>query len=303
MDQIEILEERSHSKASELYKNVKVKYGNEIYDWDIPIIYRHTGVDFSEKSEEEVVSYIHQVLEWCDPKNWDQFKKEQDDYWSTSTAAVTKRIFDILSSDFTWKSTESDFPPNNNRARRIGDLKTQGYTIVTRTNMWDEKSEKKCTHYLLLPIPRGIKTGYESWSPSLKNRIIKLLNGFDVYENRKIRGNHVVIDHKFPEIRWDTETQRENLDDLSDEEIIHDFQLMDNQRNEQKREVCRNCLRDGVRGFPFGIEYYAKGEKIWDPSIPKQGKLAEAGCEGCGWYDFAEWRKSLQEKIEKSEEL
>jgi hypothetical protein len=299
MNPVEILEERSHGKASEVYINVKFTYGKAVYDWDVPIVYRRTGLDLSEKPKEEIEAYLNQVYELCNPKHWSTYRSEQKAYWATKSAVVTKPFFDVLVSDFGWKSAESDFPANNNPARRIQDLKDQGYTIATRTKMWDEKLKKNCTHLMLLPIPRGGATGYESWSPKLKDRIITLLNGIDVYENRKIKRDHLIIDHKFPEIRWDTSTLRDNLEDLTDEEILHDFQLIDNQRNQQKREVCRNCFQTDERGSPFGVEFYYAGQKNWESSIPKQGKKAEAGCIGCGWYDLAEWRHSLQKRINK----
>jgi hypothetical protein len=31
--------------------------------------------------------------------------------------------------------------------------------------------------------------------------------------------------------------------------------------------------------------------------VPKQGKAAEAGCQGCGWYDLQAWRDSLNNSL------
>jgi hypothetical protein len=104
-------------------------------------------------------------------------------------------------------------------------------------------------------------------------------------------------DHKFPEIRWDEETRRDSLDDLSTEEIQCDFQLLSNQRNQQKREVCRNCFQTGNRGIIYGILFFHKGSEKWDDSIPKVGKKAELGCVGCAWYDINAWRAALKNKL------
>ena len=87
--------------------------------------------------------------------------------------------------------------------------------------------------------------------------------------------------------------------DMTDEEIIQKFQLMDNRRNQQKREVCRKCFQKKIRGSIFGIEFYYKGGKKWDPSIPQIGKAAEKGCEGCPWYDIELWRKKLNAKLKR----
>ena len=86
---------------------------------------------------------------------------------------------------------------------------------------------------------------------------------------------------------------------MTDEEIIHKFQLLDNQRNQQKREVCRLCFQEGVRGSIYGIKYFYKGGEKWDANIPINGKDAEKGCEGCPWYDIEEWRKKLNELLKK----
>ena len=108
-------------------------------------------------------------------------------------------------------------------------------------------------------------------------------------------------DHKFPEIRWGNDTKRDSLENLKDHEIQEQFQLLSNQRNQQKREVCRQCYQTDKRGYPFGIKYYYQGVEVWDSNIPKIGKAAEAGCVGCGWYDLEEWRKSLNNQKQRSD--
>ena len=80
-------------------------------------------------------------------------------------------------------------------------------------------------------------------------------------------------------------------------EIKRDFQLINNQRNQQKREVCRKCYQTNERGIIYGINYFYEGNKSWDKKIPKRGKVAEQGCKGCGWYDIEKWRKNLSENL------
>lgn len=72
---------------------------------------------------------------------------------------------------------------------------------------------------------------------------------------------------------------------------------MTNQRNLQKREICRKCYQTKQRGYPFGIKYWYEGNEQWDTSIPNKGKEAEQGCVGCGWYDFEKWRNALNKKL------
>lgn len=109
--------------------------------------------------------------------------------------------------------------------------------------------------------------------------------------------------HKFSEIRWDDDTKSENPETMTDQEIREKFQLLSNQRNQQKREVCRNCFQTGKRGTIYGIQYFYEGTDRWDSQIPPKGKAAEKGCIGCPWYDIARWRKELNNIIaERNEE-
>lgn len=291
---------RKHSKASEEYIQVTFRYGKQSFDWDIPIEYRRTGTHLSESSEQEILDYVLDVYEKCSPHLWKTFEEEQKVFWADkSGAAVTKAFFDVLAKDFTWKSVESDLPQNPNWARRVQDLKEMGYTIATRTSMRDSKSKRNCTHLLLVPLPRGGITGYETWTPTIRNRIIQLLESRDAYEGKRVKKDGLLPDHKFPEIRWDENVRRLDLSDLTDEQIVHDFQLLTNQRNLQKREVCRTCYQTGERGAPFGIAFYYEGSKQWDLSIPRRGAASESGCVGCGWYDLEAWRKALNEKMRR----
>ena len=72
---------------------------------------------------------------------------------------------------------------------------------------------------------------------------------------------------------------------------------MTNQRNQQKREVCRSCYQTDKRGVIYGISYYYEGNENWPENVPKNGKEAENGCKGCGWYDIKKWRKSINQII------
>jgi len=297
--EIEILAVRKHTKASEVYLSVRFRYGDKTIEWDIPIEYRRTGTHLSDSSEEEIAKYIQEVYENCHPEHWAAFRKEQKVFWKEKDkAGVTKAFFDILLTDFNWKSVESDLPSNPNWARRIQDLKEMGYTIATRTSMRDARSGRNCTHLLLLPLPRGGITGYETWSPEIRNKIIDVLQTWDAYEGKKGKKDGLLPDHKFPEIRWDDSVKREDLSQLSDEEILHDFQLLSNQRNLQKREVCRRCYQTGERGYPYGIKFFYEGADRWDPQFPQRGPQSEEGCVGCGWYDLEAWRKALNQKLE-----
>ena len=295
---IKIGKRRHHQKASEVYQSVEFRYDDTILNWDIPIEYRRTGTDFTDKTESEVSEYLNDVYEKCAPKNWENWKNEQVKFWkSKPRAGTTKEFFDVLMSNFKWHSVESDLPKNPNWARRIQDIKEFGYTLATNTSMYDSRLKQNCTHILLIPLPRGGITGYEIWTKETRNRILNILNNFDEYEARFTKKEGLLPDHKFPEIRWDQSTKRSDINNLTDQQILNDFQLMTNQRNQQKREVCRSCYQTGRRGVIYGISYYYEGDENWPKNVPKNGKEAENGCKGCGWYDIKKWRKSINQMI------
>jgi len=287
---------RYHTKASEKYIDVIFVYEKEPpYNCSVPIEYRRTGTEIEDNDIDE---YLNEVYEKICPKNWEQWKKEQKEFWEEKPGAtITKGFFDVLTEKFDWNCVSCTLPQNPNWARRIQDLKEFGYTIATDTKRYCQKCKKNTTQLLLLPLPRGGITGYEIWSKQLREHIIKLLKTYDAYEAKVTKKEGLLPDHKFPEIRWDEETRRNSLENLSEKEIMDDFQLLTNQRNQQKREICRYCYQTGQRGLIFGIPYFYKGTMDWDKHIPQRGKEAEKGCIGCAWYDIERWRKELIKKL------
>lgn len=289
-----------HLKASEEYIEVEFIYDNsqKWVGW-IPVEYRRTGISL--KENDHLISYLNDIYQVLNPDNYSKWKQEQNKFWSNKAkAGVTKSFFDDLTKNGwspKWCCITCDLPNNPNWARRIQDLKEFGYTLSTNTNQFCEKCGENKTHLLLVPIPRVelAGNGYETWSPKLRKRILKVLGNFDAYEGKE--GNHLLPDHKFSEIRWDDQTKSENPENMTDDEIKNKFQLLTNQRNQQKREVCRTCFQTNQRASIFGIPFYYKGNKKWDSSIPKKGKNAEAGCIGCVWYDIEKWRQELIKKI------
>lgn len=294
---IKIDRRRRHLKASEEYVDVTFTYGTKKWVGSVPTKYRRTGTDL--QTDNEIIEHLNSAYQFCNPKNWGSWLAAQDSFWdSKPKAGVTRGFFSALST-FTWRCQSCQLPQNPNWARRTQDIKEFGYTLATDTSKVCSSCNARTTHLLLLPLPRGGESGYETWSPALLRRIINVLGSFDAYEAKP--GAHLIPDHKFPEIRWDLETRRGHLGDLTDEQIRRDFQLISNQRNQQKREVCRLCYQTDQRPYPFGIPFFYTGTINWPDSIPKTGKDAEKGCIGCGWYDIQSWRQALVKKLTSSQ--
>ena len=278
---------RQHSKASEEYIDVEIIQDNN-YKWvgSIPFIYRRSGLFL--RTEKEITKYLCDIKKYFTKENIEQFKQEELSYWQ-NTWTDSKVTIPFFTELLKMKWTLS-FPQNENPQRRIQAIKEKGYTIVSR-----RKGRK--TERLLLPIPRGAMSDYETISSTLKKQILNVLKATNIYELSSANKHGLLPDHKFSEIRWDEKTKDENPEDMSETEIKDKFQLLDNQRNQQKREVCRKCFQTGKRGKLFGINYFYEGTEDWDFQIEKLGKEAEQGCIGCGWYDIRKWRDSLNELL------
>lgn len=140
--------------------------------------------------------------------------------------------------------------------------------------------------------------------PKLIEKILKLYFYTDAIEQRERPRHELVIDHRFPMARWGK--VEETLDpNMSDIEIEKKFQLLKKDsagnHNLLKSRSCERCLAIGKRGTPFGIRFWYEGEENWPDDIPSTGDKAEAGCIGCGWYDFETWRDRLNQKLSQPE--
>jgi hypothetical protein len=241
---------------------------------------------------------LRNIKEHFEPDAVQLWREAEEGYWDEnfSRAAVTGGFFKALLS-MDWVSS-ADFPlnpngrPNPNPQRRMQDIKDKGYTVV-----FQEGNDTDPSKMILLPLPRRDAHIYETISTALRRRILRVLGAENAYE---LSGNVGLIpDHKFPEMRWDADTPQGNPDDMTDDDIRGKFQLVDNRRNLQKREVCRQCYQTGERGKLFGIDFFYAGESQWDETIPGNGAEAEQGCVGCGWYDIQAWRVALNDRLNK----
>jgi hypothetical protein len=280
-----------HTKASESY--IEVEFLDEDLKpyWSglVPYQYRRTGLFLDDESA--IAAYLDSIAEYFQPNTREIWIQQEIAYWNEhlSGRTVTKPFFDALAT-LEWTSA---FPANDNPQRRIQDIKEMGYTIASRRV--GQKMER-----LLLPLPRGLETGYEALSKAFRAKALRVLEYMNVYELSSANKAGLLPDHKFPEIRWDAQTKAENPETMSDEAIRSKFQLLDNQRNQQKREVCRRCFQTNERGQIFGVDFFAEGDKDWATNfvernieVAKIGTGAEIGCLGCPWYDIEAWRKAL----------
>ena len=277
-----------NNKASENY--VRTTFiQDDGFTWDtvVPYVDRRAGMDI--KTEQELADYLISIKPYFQKKAMKRWKAQELNRGLIG-GSVTPLFFKVLLS---FKEEFERFPVNPNSARRIQDIKDAGYTIasVPRPN------GLKGYNRILLPIPLHAEMGYETFTPQFKARVIRLLKERNAFEARVTAKKALIPDHKFSEVRWDDETKAENSMDMEDDEIIEKFQLLDNQRNQQKREICRKCFQEGTRGTIYGIDFFYEGDKNWNVNIPTIGKAAEKGCIGCPWHDIEKWRKKLNDRL------
>lgn len=285
----------NNAKASESYIKVKFDFDDEpSFETVVPFVYRRTNLQLS--TDDEVAKYLWDIKNCFKESVREKWIKEQKEVWNRKfekakdpTQLVTYHFFMVLLS---LKEEEENFPTNPNPQARFKDIKNMGYTVCIYP-IGNKKWGK-----VLLPLPLYSEMLYETFTPQFKSRVIRLFNGINAYEAKRTAIVALIPDHKFSEVRWDKDTKDENPMTMTDEEIIAKFQLLDNQRNQEKREVCRNCVQTGQRGKLFGINFYSTGSDKWDEKIPASGKAAEKGCEGCPWYDIEAWRRSINNNLE-----
>ncbi|MBF2759989.1 MAG: restriction endonuclease [Ectothiorhodospiraceae bacterium AqS1] len=137
-------------------------------------------------------------------------------------------------------------------------------------------------------------------SSEFVRRAVSLLGGKDIIEGTERPVNQLTLDHKLPMLRWDQSTQDRQTAyaEMSDSDIKRNFQLLKKSNgsvshNLLKSRACEKCFKKGTRGTPFGIKFYYRGGPKWQGET----KRDPGGCIGCGWFDFDEWRKTLNRKL------
>ena len=143
-------------------------------------------------------------------------------------------------------------------------------------------------------------------SPSMPrgfmSRVVSVLGSRDVVELTERPANQLTVDHKVPMLRWtsDERAVQTSYSSMSDDDIRARFQLLKQSNgsvshNLLKSRACERCFKSGRRGTPFGIVFFYSGGPRWAPADKKDA----AGCIGCGWYDFDEWRRRLNQRLKE----
>ncbi len=144
-----------------------------------------------------------------------------------------------------------------------------------------------------LEILAGTKTR-SGVSPKLAKKVKDFYGNEEAILLRKISPNQLEVDHKFPQVRWNSDEEKHN-NEMSDTEIREKFILLSRENNLWKSRQCEKCVKTGCRGTFPGIKFWGNGVEKWDEKISPNDPR---GCKGCFWFDPYQWRKDLNRKLE-----
>lgn len=205
--------------------------------------------------------------------------------------------FDIMS-DLKWHCTKCEL--KSGQAKTWQMWRHQGIQIDTddKGNLFKaifcEECQSKTVHRKLKTLKISEDTKIRSGLPQkLIKRIKEILKFEEALFLRKMTPRELEVDHKFPQIRWNSD-EGENKADMSEQEIREKFILLTRSNNLLKSRCCEKCFKTGKRSNFPGIYYWFWGNANWDKNIDKHDKN---GCRGCFWNDPYQWRDEINKVI------
>ena len=130
-------------------------------------------------------------------------------------------------------------------------------------------------------------------SIKLAKRIKEIYKYEEAVFLRKLSSRELEVDHKFPQIRWAGDEDK-NINEMTESEIKSKFILLRRSNNLLKSRYCETCIQTGERGCFPGIYFWYEGKEHWDKKFSKTDKQ---GCVGCFWFDPYKWRNVLNKII------
>jgi len=208
--------------------------------------------------------------------------------------------FEVLS-DLKWHCTKCELKSGQAKTWQVWRQEKGVQMDVDESGKFDgRKFCKKCdrvtVHRKIKSLVLLAETKARSGMPAVLAKKVK-----DMYKNeeavflRKLSPNQLEVDHKFPQVRWGTNEDK-NIPNMSEVEMRKKFILLSRSINLLKSRYCESCYKTGKRGCFPGIKYWHKGKEDWDKTIDKHD---ERGCIGCFWFDPYKWRDELNGLVNK----
>jgi hypothetical protein len=207
--------------------------------------------------------------------------------------------FEILS-DLNWHCTKCELKSGQAKTWQVWRQMGIQLDVDEKGNFYKSIVCKKCNnktvHRKLKSLIILEDTNVRSGLPQkLAKRIKEILRFEEAVFLRKMLPKELEIDHRFPQVRWG-KNEEKNDSAMTEKEIKERFILLTRSNNLLKSRYCEKCFKTGERGSFPGILYWFKGLKGW---AKKYDKHESAGCEGCFWNDPYKWREEINKIVKK----
>ena len=206
-----------------------------------------------------------------------------------------------MMSDLKWHCTKCELKSGQAKTWQTWRQEKGIQIDVDKNGKWDPRiycpnCKRKTVHrkFKSLKILEVVKL-----RAGISKKFAKKVKG--IYKNedavflRKFSPNQLEIDHKFPQVRWNNNEDKNNVN-MTEKEIKDKFILLTRSNNLLKSRHCERCYKTGKRGNFPGIFFWFKGSEKWDKKIDKYDKK---GCDGCFWFNPYKWREELNKIIKK----
>ncbi|NQU82410.1 MAG: hypothetical protein HQ539_00475 [Parcubacteria group bacterium] len=203
------------------------------------------------------------------------------------------RIFEVLK-DLKWHCSECELP-GSQPAKALQMIRQDGFQLEKIGSNWEKRDFcKRCNritpHRKLKLLERTEEEIRRVVLPTkIRKRIINYYKNKDAILGYSPTGRSIEIDHRVPEIRWDS-SEDKLPEVLTDDEIKKRYILLVREHNLLKSRNCEECKKTGMRQYLLGIKFFYKGNRKYNQKF---------GCVGCGWYDPEEWKKGLNKIIDE----
>lgn len=282
------------SPPSDIFVEVIFRYPEgEVWEGCFPLHYSPMSLRFDIKVIDPLLSVAYNQMK---PGSIGGYIDKTKNLWLRDTKSETYNVFKgLLSGKWECRSCRKG-KKNNQQSARIRDIKKKGFVVATQIRMC-ATCKKKQYHDILLvfDIESKTKTKPEFRKPIsalMEKKIKKTLGCKDVFFDRVMNYGELHMDHKFPSQRW-TKPETDN-GSLTESEIKNKFQLLTHQSNMLKSRLCDECCETGIRPGFLGIKWFYSGDENWVKN-DKDG----SGCNGCPWFDLAEWKNKINIELKK----
>jgi len=215
------------------------------------------------------------------------FKKDTTSYYD----------FEIMS-DLKWHCTKCELKSGQAKTWQVWRQNGIQLDVDEKANYYKTIFCNKCQNNTIHRKLKSLEILEDTKSragipPELSKKVKFVYKNEEAMLLREMPPKELEVDHKFPQVRWNTD-EKENSPNMTEDEIKSKFILLTRSNNLLKSRYCEKCVKTNIRGNFPGIYFWYKGTEKWQTD-----KHDEKGCIGCFWYDPYKWREELNKIVNK----